>query len=65
MMLMSRGAGRLAAMILILAVHRAGAEPPPPGGKTSGQEPPVTREAACRRAVSAPQIDGRLDDRAW
>lgn len=30
-----------------------------------GDEPPVTREAVCRRAETAPKIDGKLDDPAW
>jgi hypothetical protein len=64
-MLIPRCAGRFLALILTLAIHGARAEPEPPGEKTTRPEPPVTREAACRRAVAAPQIDGKLDDPAW
>jgi hypothetical protein len=34
-------------------------------GPARGAEPPVTREAVCRRAASPPAIDGKLDDPAW
>jgi hypothetical protein len=33
--------------------------------KRAADEPPVTREAACRRISTAPVIDGKLDDPAW
>jgi hypothetical protein len=33
--------------------------------KSAPEEPPVTREAACRRAGKPPVIDGKLDDPAW
>ena len=31
----------------------------------TAQEPPVMREVECRRAGTAPVIDGKLDDPAW
>src|SRR5258708_19314 len=67
MMLMPRCAGKFVALILILtfAVQPARSEAAPPGEKSAGQEPPVTREATCSRAVAAPRIDGKLDEPAW
>lgn len=29
------------------------------------EDPPITREATCRRVETAPVIDGKLDDPAW
>ncbi|RUL88119.1 carbohydrate-binding family 9-like protein [Tautonia sociabilis] len=43
----------------MLALLLALSVPPPV------QEPPVTREAVCRRVETAPTIDGVLDDPAW
>jgi hypothetical protein len=34
-------------------------------GAAPGPEPPVTREAVCRKVATAPVIDGKLDDPAW
>jgi hypothetical protein len=64
-MLMPRLSGRLLAPIVILAIHGARAETPPGGEKATRPEPPVTREATCRRAAVPPRIDGKLDDPAW
>jgi hypothetical protein len=31
----------------------------------AAEDPPITREAVCRRVETAPVIDGNLDDAAW
>jgi CubicO group peptidase (beta-lactamase class C family) len=49
----------------VAALSGARSEPAAPEGKPAAPEPPVTREAQCRRAAVAPVIDGKLDDSAW
>jgi hypothetical protein len=39
--------------------------PGPGPSPARGDEPPVTREAVCRWAATAPKIDGALDDPVW
>jgi Carbohydrate family 9 binding domain-like len=47
-------------LILSAASHVEAADEP-----ATGPEPPVTREATCRKVIKAPVIDGKLDDPAW
>ena len=59
--------GMLIALTLMptFAPALARGEPAVSEGEAPGREPPVTREAVCHRAESAPVIDGKLDDPAW
>ncbi len=53
-------------LFLIAGWHaRARSEQAASKEKSDAPEPPVTREAVCRRVDKAPVIDGKLDDPAW
>lgn len=57
--------GMRVVMLLVLGVAAARSGQAAPPEKGASAEPPVTREAVCRRAEKAPVIDGKLDDPAW